>query len=133
MGSGVWKLRSAGAAALGAGALMAAGSAAAASSITKDEIVSVSVAAGVTRTVSVPFPDALEYGNARYSGHAEIRARPIGASGLRPNIEKVRILAAGSVEGGSAYRVRARNNNRAGTAAVQLVVTATTVEPLPHS
>ena len=42
----------------------------------------------------------------------------------------VQILESGAVLGGSEYRVRARNRN---TRPVRLQLTATTVEPLPHS
>ena len=56
-----------------------------------------------------------------------------GAKGRRPNLNKAKILYAGSVLGGSSYEVRAHNGNRAGTAAVRIEIIATTVEPLPHS
>jgi len=44
----------------------------------------------------------------------------------------VAILAAQSIEGGSLYSVRAHNANAPGTAPVQLIVIATTIEPLRH-
>ena len=104
----------------------------AASSITKNSIASVDIQAGATRALSVPYPDALRYANARYSGHHEVARKP-GARGSRPNLARVRILEAQSVEGGSLYRVRAHNANRSASTAVRLTVIATTVEPLPHN
>jgi hypothetical protein len=112
--------------------LCAAAFAATARPITKTNISVRSIPAGQTRTLTVPYPDALEYGNARYSAHVEV-LRPLpGAKGRAPVLTKVRILEKQSVEGGSAYQVRAHNGNVAGTAAVRLSVVATTVEPLPH-
>jgi hypothetical protein len=126
-------LRTGGAIAVGIAVLIAATSALAARSITKHQTGSISVPAGQTQTVTVPYPDALKYGNARYSGHAAIELRPVGGSGRPASVKKVKILKAASVEGGSAFQVRAYNGNLAGTSAVRLQVTATTVEPLPHS
>ena len=125
-------LRTGGAIAVGIAVLIAATSALAARSITKHQTGSISVPAGQTQTLTVPYPDALKYGNARYSGHAAIELRPVG-SGRPASVKKVKILKAASVEGGSAFQVRAYNGNLAGTSAVRLQVTATTVEPLPHS
>ncbi len=104
---------------------------AAATAITKHTTASVDIPAGATRALSVPYPDALKYGNARYHA-SETLARKPGARGSRPDLAKVRILEAQSVEGGSLYRVRAHNANAAATAPVLLTLTATTVEPLPH-
>jgi hypothetical protein len=119
--------------AVGVAVLIATASALAASSIIKSQIGSIRLRAGQTRTLTVPYPDALEYGNARYSGHVRIKLLA-GKRPARPaSVEKVRILEAESVEGGSAFQVRAHNANASGTAAVELVVTATTVEPLPHT
>jgi len=116
-----------------AGALLATavGAGASASSITKHKLASVDIPAGVTRALSVPYPDALKYGNARYSGSRRLSRKP-GARGSRPDLAKVEILEAQSVEGGSLYRVRAHNGNPLGSAPVRLTVIATTVEPLPH-
>jgi hypothetical protein len=111
--------------------LLAAAAAAAEPSITKNLISNVTLPAGSTRTLSVPYPDALKYGNARYSGSHDVARKPRSA-GSPPVLAKVRILSAHSVEGGSLYSVRARNANAPGTAPVQLFVTATTIEPLPH-
>ena len=112
--------------------LIVAGVALAARSITKNQIAILIVPAGATRAVDVPYPDALEYGNARYEGSVRRAVKPL-AGGHRPDLAKVRILEAQSVEGGSAYRVRAYNANASGTAPVRVTVTATTIEPLPHS
>ena len=114
-----------------AAALIAAALAAAAGAVTKHTSGSIDIPAGATRALSVPFPDALRYGNARYSGSHRLEPKPL-APGSRPDLAKVTILAAQPVEGGSLYRVRARNGNRRGSAPVRLSVTATTVEPLPH-
>ena len=130
---GAKALRTGGALAVGIAVLIAATSALAARSITKHQTGSISVPAGQTRTLTVPYPDALKYGNARYSGHTAIELRPVGGSGRAASVKKVTILKAASVEGGSAFQVRAYNGNLAGTTAVRLQVTATTVEPLPHS
>lgn len=118
---------------VGAGVLLAASLAIAATSITKQISGIVSIRAGQTRTLSVPYPDALEYGNARYSGRAVVLAPKPGAKGRSPSLKKVKILYAESVLGDSSFEVRARNTNNSGTAAVRLEVIATTVEPLPHS
>jgi len=122
-----------GAAAIGAGALFAAGAAIAASSVTKHHTGFFNVPAGQTRMLSIPYPDALEYGNATYSGRDVVRAVKFGPKLRAPDLGKVRILYDGSVQGGSAFEVRAHNANGAGTAAVRLEVIATTVEQLPHS
>ena len=129
---GLKALRTGGATAVGIAVLIAATSALAARSITKHQTGSISVPAGQTRTLTVPYPDALKYGNARYSGHAAIELRPVG-SGRPASVKKVKILKAASVEGGSAFQVRVHNGNLVGTSAVRLQVSATTVEPLPHS
>jgi hypothetical protein len=128
-------LRAAAGAGIGAGTgvLLAASLAIAATSVTKHFSGIVSVPAGQTRTVSLPYPDALEYGNARYSGRAVVLAPKPGAKGRSPSLKKVKILYAGSAFGGSSFEVRAHNSNSTGTAAVRLEVIATTLEPLPHS
>jgi hypothetical protein len=112
--------------------LIAAAVALAAGSITKNQFAIMYVPAGATRAVDVPYSDALEYGNARYKGSVRLAVKPF-AAGRRPDLAKVRILEAQSVEGGSAYRVRAHNGNAKGSAPVRVTVTATTTEPLPHS
>lgn len=129
------RTRSRAAAAAVAAALLAttAAVALAGSSITKHQIEVISIPAGQTRTLTVPYPDALKYGNARYSGRVEVLAPPLRADrGRAPNLKQVRIVRAQSVLGGSDYQVRAHNANSVGTAAARLKVTATTVEPLPH-
>ncbi len=57
----------------------------------------------------------------------------MGGKGRPASVTKVKIVKAGSVEGGSEFQARVYNGNAAGTTAVRLYVTATTVEPLPHS
>ncbi|HEY1778229.1 MAG TPA: hypothetical protein VGG41_18880 [Solirubrobacteraceae bacterium] len=114
-----------------AAALLVSATAVAAGSITKAAVGTVTLTPGSTRTLSVPYPDALEYGNARYSGVHVLKRKPFSA-GSRPLLAKVRILSAQSIEGGSLYSIRADNANAPGTAPVELIVTARTVEPLPH-
>jgi hypothetical protein len=82
--------------------------------------------ARTTRTFTVFYPDALELSGARYAG--KVRIIVIRATGFRtPSASRVHILGRGSGEGGSAFTVRIRNSNPAGTAPVQIRVTATTV------
>jgi hypothetical protein len=119
--------------AIAAVAAIAAGAALAAGSIVKRYAGSTTIPAGQTRTLTVPYPDALKYANARYSGRVTVIAPKGGVKGRPPKLAKVRILEAESVLGGSEYQARAHNGNAAGTAAIRLTVTATTVEPLPHS
>jgi hypothetical protein len=121
------------AAAIGALVLLAGAVAFAATAITKHASATLRIPPGATGTLVVPFPDALKYGNARYSGRSGVLAPKPGQKGRAPSLVKVKILAAEPVLGGSEYQARARNGNSAGTAAVRLYVTATTVEPLPHS
>jgi hypothetical protein len=120
-------------AALAAALLFTVGASAATAPIVKLQIGYVNVPAGQTRTLTVPFPDALKFGNATYSGAARILAPVAGAKGRAPNLHAARILESQPVQGGSAYQARAHNSNRRGTAAVRLSVTAKTIEPLPHS
>ena len=105
--------------------------AATAVAITKNAIGLVTIAPGATRTLSVPFPDALKYAGARYSGSHELATKP-GAPGRKPELSKVAILEAQAVEGGSLYLVKAHNGNAPGTAPVRLTVIATTIEPPRH-
>jgi hypothetical protein len=126
-------LRAAGVAVAAAVVLLGAGVAFAARSVVKSNTGFVSVPAQQTRTLSVPYPDALEYGNARYSGRWIVLLPRPGTKGSKPRISAVRALSAGEAEGGSLFRVRVRNGNAAGTAPVRLEVVATTREPLPHS
>lgn len=114
-------------------ALLVCASAFAAGATTKHGTATKAIAAGKTLTLAVPYPDALKYGNATYSGRAIVLASAPGATGSAPSLAKVRILSKGSILGGSEYQVRAHNANAAGTAPVRLKVIATTVEPLPHS
>jgi hypothetical protein len=116
------------AAAAGALALTSA-SALAGGDVTKHESGSITIAAGATRTLTVPYPDALKYAGARYTGSAVVLGPPKGAKGSRPSLELVKIREAQSVLGGSEYQARAHNANPAGTAAVRLRVSTTTIEP----
>ncbi len=75
-----------------------------------------SVAAGKSRSVAVPFPDALEYGGSRYSGSVRILSSSGG----------FKILSRGSCLGGSEYCVKVHNGGRA---TARFKVTATTRLP----
>lgn len=119
-------------AAIALAASLGASAAAAATSITKHRTASVTIPAGATRTLNVPYPDALKYGNARYSDSIRV-LRKRGSRGSAPDVGRIGILEGQAVEGGSLYRVRAHNANPPGSAPVELTVTTTTVEPLPHS
>jgi hypothetical protein len=112
-------------------ALLGAAPALAAGSLTKRTTAAVAIPAGATRSLSVPYPDALEYANASYLGRHRLARQP-GAGGTAPSLAKVTILEAQSVEGGSLYMVRAHNANALGSAPVRLTITAITVERLPH-
>jgi hypothetical protein len=114
-------------------ALTTSATALAAGSVSKHKVGRVRIAAGQTRSVAVPYPDALEYGNARYSGSSRIELLAPGRGEHAAVRAKVTILSAEPVLGGSEYRVRAHNGNVPATAPVVLAVAATTVEPLPHS
>jgi hypothetical protein len=118
-------------AAAGAAAALAAPAALAGSYLAKHDSASIAIPAGQTRTLTVPYPEALEYAGALYSARVVVLAPAPGAKGAKPALAKVRILAAHSVLGGSEYQARARNGNRAATAAVRLRVTTTTMEPQP--
>ncbi len=112
--------------------LAAAATAAAASPLVKQATRTVQIAAGKTRTVNVPYPDALEYGNATYSAKTIVLGAVPGAEGTAPQRRLVTVLGTGSALGGSEYRARIRNANAKGTAPVRVEVLARTVEPLPH-
>jgi hypothetical protein len=133
MGRGAWRAQHGGAAAIAGAALLAAGAGMGPTAVTKRLTGFYAIPARATRTFNLPYPDALKYGNARYSGRVVVLAPKAGATGRTPDLKKLSILYAGSALGGSEYEVRARNDNRAGTAAVRVELIATTVEPLPHS
>lgn len=77
----------------------------------------VTLPAHATRTYRLVYPDALRYGDQRYSG----TVRTLGRGTAR-----VRVLSQGSALGGSELRVRVRNDNRF---PVRLRITATTRRP----
>ena len=118
-------------AAAAAAAALGAPAALAASYLAKHDSGSIAIPAGQTRTLTVPYPDALKYAGALYSARVVVLAPAPGAKGAKPTLGKVRILVAHSVLGGSEYQARARNDNRAETAAVRLRVITTTMEPQP--
>jgi hypothetical protein len=124
-------VRSAAALAVTAAALITAATAIASGSVTDHSSGFFKVAPGKTRMLSISYPDALKYGNATYSGHYVVQA--VKSKLKAPDLAKVTILYAGSALGGSSYEVRAHNANAAGSAAVRIKMTATTVEGLPHN
>jgi hypothetical protein len=103
-----------------------------AAAIVKHSVDIVGLPAGHARTVNVPFPDALKYDNARYSGRVVVLGAFPGTPGRRPRRALVRIQRAQPAVGGSEWQVRVRNDNPSGTAPVRLEVIATTTEPLAH-
>jgi len=110
----------------------ATAAAGAASDVVKRATRTVRIAAGKTRTVDLPYPDALKYGNATYSGKVIVLGAVRGAAGTAPRRGLVSVLDAGSVLGGSEYMARIHNANVKGSAPVRVEVLARTVEPLPH-
>lgn len=114
-------------------ALTASATAFAAGSISKHGVGRAHIAAGQTHSLAVPYPDALEYGNARYSGSSRIELLAPGRGEHAAVRAKVTVLRAEPVLGGSEYRASAHNGNVPRTAPVVLVVATSTVEPLPHS
>jgi len=115
--------------AVAAAAAAAAGVADAANTVTKHATRTFALAPGTTRTFDVGYPDALEFGGAVYRGLVAILPPAAGSAGGAPSLGKVKVLAEGSALGGSDFRVRVRNANPAGTAAVEVRVTAVTHEP----
>jgi hypothetical protein len=113
-------------------ALLAATAALAANALVKHARGSVTLRPGQAGAVRVPYPDALEYGNAIYRDTVTKMDLP-GGHGRRPDLAKVEILSSHSILGGSEYEVKARDGNAAGTAPVRVTVVTTTIEPLPHS
>jgi hypothetical protein len=108
-------------------ALTSAGAALALHRITLHNTKTFTLAAGKTQTFKVAYPDALKYGGSTYSGKTQIL--PPAKNGAEPTLTKVRVRTRGSVAGGSAFAVKVHNGNPAGTAAVRVRVTATTVLP----
>ena len=89
--------------------------------IVKSNSKTVTLGARSTKTVTVPYPDALKFGNAKYSCKWQI-------TGVEPG--KVKILSHGSAEGGTVCRVKARNPAAPSIdASVKFKVIATTTRP----
>lgn len=84
--------------------------------------------AGRTETVSVAYPDALEYGGARYSGRVLVLP-PRSKRGRRPKRGLVQVLSGSPALGGSEFRARVRNGNAPGTQPVRIEVIAQTTLP----
>ena len=85
------------------------------------------LAPGATRTVSIVYPEALKYANARYSGRVQIGLRPASHGRAAPKRQLVHILSQGSTLGGSEFTVRVRNSNAANTVPVRIIVRVSTV------
>jgi hypothetical protein len=85
------------------------------------------LAAGATKTFDVGYPDALKFGNAKYSGKVEIlKPTKVGKGQKAPDLKKVKVLSKGSAVGGSVYRAKVKNGNAKGTAPARVRITATT-------
>jgi hypothetical protein len=87
------------------------------------------LAAGRTKEFSVAYPDALEFGGATYAGRVRILGPSASERGSAPALDKVHITSQGSTLGDSQYSARVKNANRAGTAPVRVLITATTTLP----
>jgi hypothetical protein len=87
------------------------------------------LAAGKTRQFSVAYPDALEYGGAKYSGSVTVLAPSASEHGSKPSLHKVHIRSRGSALGDSQYAATVHNFNALGTASVRVKLTATTTLP----
>lgn len=113
------------------GVLACASTAALASStpLVKRASRTISLRAGQTRTVLVPYPDALEFGGARYSGRVKVLSVAAPGHGRQPSLLLVKVLSKASSEGGSLLRVRIRNANAPGTLPVRALITAITRIP----
>jgi hypothetical protein len=81
---------------------------------------------GATRSFSVSYPDALEFGGASYSGSVQILV-PRRSGAHAPKARYVHVLGKGSSDGDSLFTVRVRNDNATGTTPVRIRVTTTTV------
>ena len=106
-----------------------AGLALAATGTTLHAVKTYSLAAVRTKTFSVGYPDALEFGGARYSGSVKLLAPAGSAHGSRPSLRKVHVKDAGSTLGDSQYSATIENDNPAGSAPIRVRITATTVLP----
>jgi hypothetical protein len=114
---------------LGGAALPAAAASAGASVVVKRHEETVSVLPARTSTFEVSYPDALEFGDAVYSGTVRLLGPNPDVGGRRPKLSLVRVLSSGSAEGDSVLRVRIRNANPLGTLAVRAEIVAVTREP----
>jgi hypothetical protein len=86
------------------------------------------LAAGRTRTFKVSYREALKFGRSKYSGRVVI-LRACRPRKPCPEFTKVHVLGKGSCFGGSDFCARVRNDNRSGTQAVGVRVSAITKLP----
>jgi hypothetical protein len=85
------------------------------------------IPAGTTRTCDLRYPDAKRFARARYAARARLLGPKVLRHGQRePDLRKVKFLFTGSAHGGTVFRVKLRNRNRAGTAAPRVRLVATT-------
>jgi hypothetical protein len=84
--------------------------------VTKKKSKTVSVSGNSSRTVTVTYPDALKFGDAKYRCSGKV------VSGDDSDVT----IRRSTIEGGSACRARIRND---GSRSVKVKVTATTIEP----
>jgi hypothetical protein len=108
---------------------IAQGASATPRALVKRDVRTVSLRAGHVTTINVPYPDALEFAGARYSGSVRLLPPPAGETGRRPSLQLITILYRGPAEGGSLFRVRMRNVNPPGTLPARAVLTAITRVP----
>ena len=97
--------------------------------VVKRDVRTVALRAGRVTTVEVPYPDALEFAGARYSGSVKLLPAATDATGRRPDLQLVSVLSRGPAEGGSLFRVRIRNANPPGTLPARAVLMAITRVP----
>ena len=87
---------------------------------TKSAHKTVTLLQGQTKTITVAYPQALKYANAKYSCTAKVSG---------PAKKKVKILSRGSALGGSVCRVKAKNTSKVsgldGTASITVTATTT--------
>ena len=128
-GTGTWRRAATALLALLACAAIAQAASAAPHTLVKRDMRTVALRPGRTTTVTVPYPDALEFGGARYSGTVKILLPPPGARGRRPTLRLIKLLSDGPAEGESLFRVRIRNDNPPGTLPARAVIVALTRLP----
>jgi len=83
---------------------------------------------GATKTFQLAYPDALEYGGAKYSGKVKL-LKPTGHHGVTASLSLVKVVSQSSCMGGSEYCVKVDNTNAANSGSVRVAVTTQTRLP----